>query len=963
MQTTIRKPKPAFNFCGDRVVFLGLLAFSLVFTARLHAQANPLQIRIFNNSGTNASMVCLYNNSGSSIKYTPSAGGPEVTKAAYASWPLSDIQTATDTLGRTYYPIQYVSGAGRIYFGLGTNSYPDSTQPAATGGCKNPFYSQPGTPWNGAVDDSGNVTAPAINFDYLEIGYDGKAADQIDVSAINSQGLAMMFQLCQAANIPVSPQSAYRKGFTNTNAISTMNAGFKAVPAAPWYGGAANTSLVRFVGPSSSTSPGIILPPGGGNNPANGWPGATNNSFAPYLYMISTSPALGIINGNKYWAVITNTVPLKNNSSQAVHFTYSGYWTLVNNSAPNPTSAQLTWLRGQAGGTNYYYTKTPVLTNITILASNTVTGVTNTYSNLAIRYNPDAGTAAQSVFSSYIYLAPSYTTGGSDPYITLFPSEASWSTIATAFNFSFGGGGSSDFAANVLQAIANDIAFGLAGGFVLSPVQGYAQWTDQNGVLTPPGISPALPLTPVTGSLTNIGKMGSQSWWLQTNLYAQLQPGSPAANPWYSQWGSVVFNATTTAYAHPIQDRMVQSSVQPQMDPSPAFTDPSYFMELYLNNAVNPAAPAPGQPPVIESPTGSVNLNNTAQGVFWQVQVVASQSPTSYDASNLPNGVQLNPATGLIQGTIPANTFYKNLNIQLWAVNANGVGAKSTLLLTVNPPTPPGPTAPVITSETSATATQKASFTYRITASGSPTSYGATALPAGLKVNTKNGVISGKATAAPGLYKVTLSARNRSGVGTETLDLTVASGGGAPAITSAEQASGEVDVYFEYQIEASGNPTSYGATGLPAGITVNSRTGKISGETSRPGKYRVELSASNAQGIGRQILYLTVDPKPQPGVDITSSLATVTIQVGVLYSYTITADNSPTSYGARGLPPGLRINTRTGVISGRPSKGGDYSVTLTATHKVRGERTTVAQGTKVFLIRPFGNKTIPDNAW
>ena len=961
MQTTIRKPKPAFHFCGDRVVFLGLLAFSLVFTDRLHAQTNPLQIRIFNNSGTNDSMVCLYNQSGSRIKYTNSASGNEVTKVANASWPLSDIQTATDTLGRTYYPIQYVSGKGRIYFALGTNSYPGTagSQPAATGSCAN---QNSGTPWNGAVDSSGNVTAPAINFDYLEMGYDGNPADEIDVTAINSQGLAMMIQLCQTANIAVSPQSLYRKGFTNTNAISTMNAGFKAVPAAPWYGGAANTNLVRFVGPSTSTPPGIVLPPGGGN-PNDGWPGATNNSFAPYLYMISTSPALGINNGNKYWAVITNTVPLNNTKRvpEAVHFTYSGYWTLVNNTNPNPTSAQLTWLRGQAGGTPYYYTKTPVLTNITILASNTVTGSNKTYSNLAIRYNPDAGAPSNSVFSCYIYQAPAYTTGGSDQFITLFPSEASWSNIATDFDFDFGNGGSHDFAANVLQAIANDIAFGLAGGFVLSPVQGYAQWTDRNNVLTPPGIAPAQPLTPVTGSLTNIGKMGSQSWWLQTNLYAQLQPSSPAANPWYSQWGNVVFNATTTAYAHPIQDRMVQTSVQPQMDPSLAFNDTSYFMELYLNNAVNPAAS--DETPVIISPTGSVNLNNTAQGVFWQVQVVASQSPTSYDASNLPNGVQLNPATGLIQGTIPANTFYKNLNIQLWAVNTNGVGAKSTLLLTVNPPTPPGPTAPVITSETSATATQKASFTYRITASGSPTSYGATGLPAGLKVNTKNGVISGKATAAPGLYKVTLSAKNSAGVGVETLDLTVAAAGGAPAITSAGQASGEVDVYFEYQITASGNPTSYGATGLPAGITVNSRTGKISGETSRPGKYRVELSASNAQGIGRQILYLTVDPKPQPGVDITSSLATVTLQVGVLYSYTITADNSPTSYGARGLPPGLSINTRTGVISGRPSKGGDYSVTLTATHKVRGERTTVAQGTKVFLIRPFGNKTIPDNAW
>jgi len=269
----------------------------------------------------------------------------------------------------------------------------------------------------------------------------------------------------------------------------------------------------------------------------------------------------------------------------------------------------------------------------------------------------------------------------------------------------------------------------------------------------------------------------------------------------------------------------------------------------------------------------------------------------------------------------------------------------------------------VITSATTATATAKQNFSYRITASGNPRSYGAIPLPAGLKINPSSGVISGKTTAAPGLYKVTLSARNASGTGRETLDLTVQNPAAAPVITSASQASGQVDVNFEYQITASGNPTSYNAAGLPSGITVNRSTGKISGETRVAGKYRVEVSAANASGTGKMTLYLTIDPQPEPGVQITSSLATVTLRVGAAYSYTITADNSPTSYGARGLPRGLRINSRTGVISGRPNRGGDFSVTLTATHKVRGERTTVATGTKVFLVRPFGNKTIPDNAW
>src|SRR5207249_3324100 len=54
--------------------------------------------------------------------------------------------------------------------------------------------------------------------------------------------------------------------------------------------------------------------------------------------------------------------------------------------------------------------------------------------------------------------------------------------------------------------------------------------------------------------------------------------------------------------------------------------------------------------------------------------------------------------------------------------------------------------------------------------------------------------------------------------------------------------------------------------------------------------------------------------------------------VGVAFSYTITATNNPTSYNATGLPPGLLVNTSTGVISGTPTTTGIYSVTISATN-------------------------------
>jgi hypothetical protein len=84
---------------------------------------------------------------------------------------------------------------------------------------------------------------------------------------------------------------------------------------------------------------------------------------------------------------------------------------------------------------------------------------------------------------------------------------------------------------------------------------------------------------------------------------------------------------------------------------------------------------------------------------------------------------------------------------------------------------------PVITSATTAQGTFGQTFSYQITATNSPTSYGASPLPTGVSVNTSTGLISGTPSTA-GTYTVTVSATNTSGTGTATLTINVASGGG-----------------------------------------------------------------------------------------------------------------------------------------------------------------------------------------
>jgi Putative Ig domain len=73
---------------------------------------------------------------------------------------------------------------------------------------------------------------------------------------------------------------------------------------------------------------------------------------------------------------------------------------------------------------------------------------------------------------------------------------------------------------------------------------------------------------------------------------------------------------------------------------------------------------------------------------------------------------------------------------------------------------------------------------------------------------------------------------------------------GACSITSGDY-TGQVGVVVVYQITvANGNPTSYNATSLPPGLTVNTSTGAISGTPTTAGTYPVTLSATYNGGCG-----------------------------------------------------------------------------------------------------------------
>ncbi|UPQ80767.1 choice-of-anchor D domain-containing protein [Flavobacterium azooxidireducens] len=89
----------------------------------------------------------------------------------------------------------------------------------------------------------------------------------------------------------------------------------------------------------------------------------------------------------------------------------------------------------------------------------------------------------------------------------------------------------------------------------------------------------------------------------------------------------------------------------------------------------------------------------------------------------------------------------------------------------------------------------------------------------------------------------------------------------APIITSELNVSGFVGDPFSYTITAINSPTTFNATSLPPGFSINATTGVITGTPGATGTFYISIFAINASGSDEQTLTLTVS-NPGPEINV-----------------------------------------------------------------------------------------------
>jgi hypothetical protein len=134
--------------------------------------------------------------------------------------------------------------------------------------------------------------------------------------------------------------------------------------------------------------------------------------------------------------------------------------------------------------------------------------------------------------------------------------------------------------------------------------------------------------------------------------------------------------------------------------------------------------------------------------------------------------------------------------------------------------------------------------------------------------------------------------------------------------------------------DPAGLSISYGAGGLPQGLSIAPASGLISGTPTTAAVYNVTATATNTASVSatQSFAWTILAPTSGPTLSNPGSRTTTVGQTVSLQLLATDPAGLTISYGAGGLPQGLSIAPASGLISGTPTTAGVYNVTATATN-------------------------------
>jgi len=606
--------------------------------------------------------------------------------------------------------------------------------------------------------------------------------------------------------------------------------------------------------------------------------------------------------------------------------------------APGMVGAAYSQTLSATGGTAPYsawtVTSGTLPTGLTLNAttgviSGTPTATASPATNITVRVNDTYGCQGTQVISLKIC-----------PVISLSPTTLAAATVGTAYSQTISGnGGATPYTYTLSSGSLPAWATLNAGSGVISGMPSNTttasfiiRATDANGCSGTRAYSitpncPAITVTPAAAAVGTVGTAYSQT--LTASGGSATYTWTTVSGTWpdgLSMSTSGVITGTPTSANGGGSSVTVRAT-----DAYGCVKDQAVSLKICPVITVNPTSMA-----------------NGTVGLAYNQTITASGSASAYTYSvssgSLPSWAALNASSGVISGTPNSNT---SASFTIRATDASGcIGTRSYSI---------DPVCPTITisPETATPARVGVAYSQTLTASGGTGAYTWTtmsgALPSGLSMSS-TGVISGTPqadTAHP--VSVTVRATDIYGCSsTQEVSIVV-----CPVITPSPStlSNGTVGSPYSQIITALVGVLPYNFSissgSLPAGLTIDSLTGIISGTPTSSANAVFTVRVTDLLGCSGTRSYSVTPVCPTISLSPTSLANGI---VGTPYSQTVSASGSTGPYtyavSAGSLPAWASLNTSTGAITGTPNS------TTTVTFTLRATDVYGCVGTRSYTISP-----------